>query len=140
MKIATLVFLFLVTLAPVCGASEIQWFTDTKAAIAESERTGKPIFVDAYADWCSWCVKLDEDVYTDARFIEFMKQFVPLKLDVDDEADGTQFAEDYAVSALPTLMIINSKGHVVHSVEGYLPAEELITELKSCLNESQNRS
>ena len=47
-------------------------------AVEEARKIGHPIFVDVYADWCQWCHKLDQEVYANPKFIQFMqKDFVP---------------------------------------------------------------
>jgi TolA-binding protein len=125
------VWLFLIfAIVSTAGAAEkIHWFHNYDQALAESRKTSKPILVDCFADWCYWCHKLDENVYTDAKFIKFSETIVPLRIDVEDKGEGTRLAEQYQLTGLPTLLVIDSEGKLLNRIGGYLEPADLINDI-----------
>ena len=48
------------------------WFTDFNDAKAKAMKEQKPMLIDfTGSDWCGWCIKLDEEVFSQADFQEF---------------------------------------------------------------------
>jgi thiol-disulfide isomerase/thioredoxin len=103
-------------------ADGIPWGTDYTAAQAAAKDSGKLIMIDFYTDWCTWCKKLDKDVYPDATVVQVASEFIPLKLDA--EKNGERLANHYHVAAYPTVLFIDDRGVVAKKIEGYEPAEE----------------
>jgi len=48
----------------------IPWRTDEKQAFAEAARSGRPLLVDGWADWCAGCKLLDRNTWSDRRVQE----------------------------------------------------------------------
>ena len=94
------------------GAGQIDWVLDEEQAFAESARTGKPVLVDAWAEWCTACKLMDRGTWTDpAVRREVARHFVPLRLDFTDEAPGSDPRKDaYGVQALPTVLSCRARG------------------------------
>lgn len=94
-------------------------------AQAASAKEDKLIFMDAYATWCGPCKWMSANVFTDEKVGSlFNKSFVNLKVDVD-KGEGGAIASKYGISALPTLLILDSKGKVVAQSVGARDAEQL---------------
>lgn len=87
-------------------AGQIDWVQDEEQAFAESARTGKPVLVDAWAEWCTACKLMDRGTWSDpAVRREVARHFVPLRLDFTEEAPGSDPRKDaYGVQALPTVL------------------------------------
>jgi thiol-disulfide isomerase/thioredoxin len=94
----------LIQIARPKGAS--LWRHDEAQAVAESQRTGKPLLVDFRADWCGACKMLDADTWADpAVRAELLAHYVPLQIDMTAEDEATkEIAERYGVSGLPTIL------------------------------------
>ncbi|MDX1933973.1 MAG: thioredoxin family protein [Capsulimonadales bacterium] len=101
-------------------ASEVQWGASLDAALREAKKSGKPILIDFYADWCGWCKRLDQDVYTDDSVVRTSKQFINVKLDTD--RNGRDAARQYGVRSLPTILVLDANGEVEARFRGYMPA------------------
>jgi thioredoxin-related protein len=111
-------------------SSATVWVTDFNKALAEAKQNSKPIFVDVYAEWCTWCHKLDKEVYSDPKFVEYMKNYVLARIDSEDGAEGTDVAQKYDVDSLPTMIILSSQGKMLDRITGFMTTPKLIEELE----------
>lgn len=108
MKIRLLFAFVLCLISGSAARADIRWETSYPTALAKAKATGKPIFIDIYADWCGWCRKLDAEVYPNRRVQEMSRKFIMLK--VDSEGAGANIAQDLEVRSLPTLIFATSTG------------------------------
>jgi thiol:disulfide interchange protein DsbD len=94
------------------GDGQIDWVLDEEQAFVESARTGKPVLVDAWAEWCTACKLMDRGTWTDpAVRREVARHFVPLRLDFTEEVPGSDPRKDaYGVQALPTVLSCRARG------------------------------
>jgi thioredoxin-like negative regulator of GroEL len=122
--------LLLVIASSSFATQSIQWVRDYDQALAKAAKDSKPIFVDAYADWCGWCHKLDQEVYSDPSFVKFMSDFVPLKIDIESSTKGRQFAEKYQITGLPTLFVLDSSGKISNRIGGFIEAGALMEDIQ----------
>lgn len=124
-------FLVMAGLYPASGLSAqtpgIRFFEGTwQEALEEADRTGKLIFVDAYATWCGPCKRMARDVFTKKEVGDyFNRYFINLKLDME-KGEGLVFREQYPVGAFPTLFFIGPDAAVVHKVVGGQTVEGLL--------------
>ncbi len=80
----------------------------------------KLIFVDIYADWCTPCKMMDEDVFSDDDLSDFMKEnFVNYKVD-GEKHNGPNLGVMFGVGGYPTLLILDQKGRVIERNDGAL--------------------
>jgi len=116
-------------------AQGIDFFHGTwEEALAESKKTGKPIFADAYAKWCGPCKRMARTTFMDNTAGEFFNEnFINMKIDAE-EPEGRRFRKKYPVSAFPTLFFIDEKGEVLHKAVGGQNVEGLISLGKFALN------
>jgi thiol:disulfide interchange protein len=91
----------------------IEFFHGTWAeALAKSRAEGKPIFVDAYTDWCGPCKWMSANIFTKPEVgAYFNSNFINVKLDME-KGEGPTFARNYKVMAYPTLLFMDSVGNV----------------------------
>lgn len=54
----------------------------SEAALAKAKADGRPVMIDAYADWCLPCKELDHKTFNDARVVAAMKGWTLLKADL----------------------------------------------------------
>ena len=89
------------------GATPLPFIEDDYArALAEARRSGRPIFVDAWAPWCHSCLSFREYVLTDARLAPLRDAFVWLS--IDTERDGNApFVQKFSNDVWPTLWVID---------------------------------
>jgi thiol:disulfide interchange protein DsbD len=118
------------------AGSPIAWLHDEGQAFSESQRTGKPVLVDAWAQWCAACTLLDRNTWSDARVQrEVRARFVPLRIDFTTEgtvADG--WRKTYGIDGLPTVLSCRAPGcpaDAENRSTGYLRPAEMLSFLAS---------
>jgi protein disulfide-isomerase len=104
-------------------ASKRMWTEDYDAALNQAAKENKYVLVDfSGSDWCGWCIKLDEEVFSERKFEKYAKENLILVM-VDFPRESSQSAEQTAankalakkhgVRGYPTVLILNPKGEVV---------------------------
>jgi len=53
-----------------------------EAALSRAARDNQSVLLDVYADWCVYCVKLDEETFSDPKVRQALGRFRLLKVDV----------------------------------------------------------
>lgn len=108
----------------------LPWMKDEAAAYAAAKAANKPILIDAWAEWCDACKKMDVTTFEDPRVItELNKNWILLKLDLTEGSDANDALQDkYNLQSLPTLTMIPSSGDLAgkDAVMGYTPADTLL--------------
>lgn len=117
------------------AASEAK-FIAYEAAVDQAKAQNKYIFVDIYTDWCTWCHKLDKDVYNDPTVKQaFAKNFTLTKINAESTTEHTfhgskkseeQIAEAWNVTGFPTLVFLDQSEKPVFAYIGYLPPERFL--------------
>ena len=111
------------------SSEKILWLDNFQQALSKSKVTGKPVFIDCFADWCVWCHKMESDVYSDTKFVNLAGNYVMLRINVEDGAEGSRVATDYNVESLPALLVVDSSGKLINRIGGFLGTDELIADL-----------
>lgn len=97
-------------------------------ALIRARAEKKLVFVNLSAEWCSWCTRMDEDVFPDARVKAALLDFVPVRVDTD-KGGGRAVANRYRVRGLPAYLVLNGDGELVGRFDGYLPVEPFLAKL-----------
>jgi thiol:disulfide interchange protein DsbD len=109
------------------NTNSIQWGNDLNQAMEEAKKSNKTIFIDFYADWCSYCGEMDEEAFTDPQVIGKLTQnYVLLKVDVDENPD---LSSKYKAYSLPTMVIVDSSGNEIKRIIGYQTPEQLLSQI-----------
>jgi len=97
----------------------LDWRTHAKA-LPEAAAADKPVVIHFTADWCSWCVKMKKETYTDPAVAAMMKdEFVTAMVNSDNYPLLSWY---YGVQSLPTIWILDSKGDGITKIAGYKDA------------------
>lgn len=108
-----------------------RWFRNLEEAKAEAKRTGKPIMMDLYTDWCGFCKKLDAEVFQTSEFMAKGRQFVLLKINPEKDEGGTQ---GFNVEGFPTVIFMSPDGSEIHRVVGFRPLDMFLQEMDKAIN------
>ena len=99
-------------------------------AVAAAAQSGKPILIDIYAPWCSWCRRMQKEVYgNDAIETYVKKHFEYGRLNIDDGQTQHRFKDyeltsqqlGYALGAqgTPTTVFLDKNGDYITRLDGY---------------------
>jgi thiol:disulfide interchange protein DsbD len=118
-------------------AGPIDWLRDEDQAFAESQRTGKPVLVEAWAEWCTACKLMDKNTWSDPGVQrEVRKRFIPLRIDLTEETPATTARKEaYSFEGLPTVVSCRSAGCPAPAPQrsiGYLRPAEMLAFLARC--------
>lgn len=118
------------SLPQMARAESRQWLTSEDEAIAQARKMDRPILVDLYADWCGWCKRLEEDVFSTPAFQSFAEDFVLLRVDTEDGGEGSRLQERYDALSLPTTLVLDYQGVMIAEVKGYAPAAQYVATIQ----------
>ncbi len=125
----------LVLLASVLGIAQVApagavWTTDYAAAVAKAKREHKEILLDfTGSDWCSWCIKLDKDVYETPEFASYAtKNLVLVTLDFPEhtklsaalQKQNDALGRKYQLHGYPTTILLDENEKFVTAMVGYV--------------------
>jgi len=125
------------------GASEpgnsLSWKTFDEGIVLAG-KTNKKLLVDVYTDWCTWCKKMDSDVYTDKGVIDVLNgSFILMKLNAESDKTvhyqgrsitETEFARTVGVTGYPSTLFFDSSGKPITLLPGYVPAPKFVPVLR----------
>lgn len=110
--------------------THLKWQHDLRTSLSMAKRTQKLVLIDVYTDWCGWCKRLDRDVYSNAKIAQFVdSQFVPLKMDAEDNGEGQAFAKKLEIRGYPCTVVLDANGKVRGMFYGYRKPNEFPAEL-----------
>lgn len=136
------------------GNGKVKWLS-FEEAIAANKENPKKIFIDIYTDWCSWCKKMDRDVFSDSTVAAYMNDhFYCVKLNAETKDTiyyrdvKFQYYSDYkchslAVSLLdgkmsyPSYVILTGNEQRLKIIQGYQDKETFLQNLKILANWSE---
>lgn len=126
----TLTLALALLLAPATLAGGEGWTEDFEAAKAQAREEGKDLLIDfTGSDWCGWCIRLDDEVFSKEPFkAEAPKKYVLVSLDFprakeQDEAIKKQNAElqrRFGIEGFPTIYLADAEGRP-YARTGYQP-------------------
>lgn len=128
MKKITLVLFTLLFFVIACGnktqtSDELNWTANLEKAIETAKAENKAVLVNfTGSDWCKWCFKLSDEVFSQDDFKEYADEnLILVKLDFprsisqssETKAYNQSLAQKYGVQGFPTILIFNSQGKPV---------------------------
>ena len=102
--------------------------------LEKAKKEKKIIFFDAYAVWCGPCKQMDAETYKDQAVADFYNaNFINVKYDME-KGEGIMLAQQFAVTAYPSLLFINGEGEMLHKGLGFQVANQFLELAKTSLN------
>lgn len=96
--------------------SELSFITvasisELEPVLQDAKRTGKPVMLDFYADWCISCVELEYVTFADTAVKQALSGFVRVKVDVTaNDENAKALNKSYGVIGPPALVFYDKSG------------------------------
>lgn len=97
----------------------IHWERSFEDALKKARKTGKPVLVDFWADWCGWCHRLDQTTYVDPEVVRLADDFVAVKVNTEGDPREAEVAARYDIESLPTILFLSPNGRPILRVNGF---------------------
>ena len=110
--------------------AKVNWQPSYAAAMKAAKRSGKPLFIDFYTDWCGPCKYLDQTTYRDAKFVAYSRGWVMVKVNPEKSEMGRRLFDKYKLSGYPSMVFTDARGKKHGEAVGAYPVELLIPEMK----------
>lgn len=109
--------------------SGFEWIS-LKEAQAQAEESGKKILLFGYAEWCTYCLKMRKESFTDERVQESITQhYIPVQLNGESEEfieyngqklQARELGRYLRLSTYPTHFFIDSDGSIIAGQKGFI--------------------
>jgi thioredoxin-related protein len=142
-KFLTTLALFTVTLFVTTNflqADSGGWTTNYKKAMEQAKTENKLVLLDfTGSDWCKWCMKLDQEVFSQPKFKEYAaKNLILVTVDFPQNKDqifsvkkqNAALQQQFQIQSFPTVIVLNPDGKKVGQL-GYMEggADAFLAEL-----------
>lgn len=127
----------------------VGWTDDLDAAKKQAAEEGKLLLVNfSGSDWCGWCIRLDNEVFSKKEFLDGAKdKFVLVfidsprdknRLSEKGKARNKKLVDEYGVRGFPTVMILDEAGKPIAQT-GYVRggAKKYLQHLDELLEEQK---
>jgi len=142
MKYKYMILLAILSIALVFGGyptttvqsgEQIDWY-GYDDGMAKARETGKNIVFYFYADWCTYCVRMQKETFSHDSVIDFLNnKVIAVKVDVDQNKD---IARTYRVRGLPATVLLLRNGERVGPMPGFIPAKSYLAMLNKIMEQS----
>ncbi|MBX2992461.1 MAG: DUF255 domain-containing protein [Bacteroidetes bacterium] len=115
------------------GTSLLQWRSFDEG-IAEAQQSNKKVLVDVYTDWCSWCKKMDSQVYANNDVADYLsKSYVVIKLNAESskkinyrnqQYTERELAAAFGINGYPSTLFLKSDSEPITIYPGFADAQK----------------
>jgi protein disulfide-isomerase len=122
-------------------ATKPGWDDDYAKGLAEAAKEKKMVLLDfTGSDWCGWCVKLDEEVFSKSDFKRLAREKLVLveldypkgkRLPKKTQEQNAGLGTKFKVSSYPTIILVDAEGTEQARWVGY--NADLLDQLKAKL-------
>lgn len=119
------------------------WVYEFDKGIEMAQKSGKPVLLDYYADWCPPCIELDKRTFSKPEVRRMAENFVMLKIDCSfDDANCKKATKQYQVVGWPTVLFLQSDGKIIEDVNlvgGFADKEKMLALMEKALSKTTDQ-
>jgi thiol:disulfide interchange protein DsbD len=100
----------------------------------EAKRTGKPLLLDFYADWCISCKEMEIKTFGNSAVAKKMQDYILVQADVTrNTAEHQALLKQYGLFGPPGILFFNPAGEeqVNQRVVGFMPPDRFLLRLNA---------
>ena len=106
-----------ILIAPVrAERNDLAWIDDMNSGMKKAKRTGRPMMVFFYADWCGYCIKMQRDVFPSYSVRNEGKKFINIK--VNDK--HRKVLSKYLIRSFPVMVFLDKNGYELERISGFV--------------------
>jgi thiol:disulfide interchange protein DsbD len=116
----------------------IKSVADFEAALQASNAQGKPVMLDFYADWCTYCIKMEEYTFPDPQVQAALAGVTLLQADVTaNDAEDLALLNHFNLFAPPAILFFGADGqeHSNYRLVGFMDAKDFQGHVRAALIE-----
>ena len=148
LKTVASIFILFVLLFTACNngqtSESLNWQSNLEEAVAQAKKENKAVLVNfTGSDWCKWCMKLNDEVFSQSEFEPYAEQnLVLVRLDFprniqqsnETKMYNNSLAQRYGIQGFPTILVFDNQGKMVAKT-GYQPggATNYVSHIQSFL-------
>ncbi len=127
-KLSLVAFFVTVLLLSVSLRADDLWMTDYQAALKKASKENKLVLLDfTGSNWCPWCIKLDQEIFSQKAFQDYAEKNLVLVLvdfpqgkKLSDQSDALKkqnnaLQTEFKIEGYPTLILLNTEGKKLKS-------------------------
>lgn len=128
--------------------ANVKWHTFTEG-IKKAKAEKKPILVDFYTDWCTYCKKMEKETYSQKNLYDYLnKNFINIKVNAESQKkvkfagkDVTEqeLAMGFQVNSYPTMFFMASETETIGTAPGFIDANQFFVISKYVGSESYKK-
>jgi thiol:disulfide interchange protein DsbD len=114
----------------------IKSIADLEQAIQASSMAEKPVMLDFYADWCTYCVKMEDYTFSDPAVQEALAEVTLLQADVTaNDAQDLALLNHFNLFAPPAILFFGPNGMELGDARlvGFLDAVEFLEHVQGAI-------
>jgi thiol:disulfide interchange protein DsbD len=100
----------------------------------EAKRTGKPLLLDFYADWCISCKEMEIKTFANSAVAKKMQEYILVQADVTSNTAAHQaLLKRYGLFGPPGILLFNPAGEeqANQRVVGFMPPDRFLLRLNA---------
>lgn len=98
--------------------------------LSQAKTLGKPAVLDFYADWCTACKTMDEEVFSKPAIMAYGKDMQFIQLDITKNTKAHQdFMQQLGIFGPPAIIFYKADGTIHHISQGELTEREMADKL-----------
>ncbi|TGK87402.1 DUF255 domain-containing protein [Leptospira noumeaensis] len=117
--------------------SESPWGGSIQKGFETAKQDKKFIIVDVFADWCTYCLVLEKEIFPDPEVSRILDNFVRVRLDGEEFPN---FRKKYNIEGYPTILFLDGDGNYVTKISGLATKEDILGISKRILQEQNIES
>lgn len=115
-------------------SSDITTIEQLHVKLNDIKSKNKPVVIDLYADWCTACLEMDKNTFSDPVVRKRLDDMVFLRIDMTaNSKENQKILSHFNVLGLPAIILIDNKGSELKSkrISGYLGPKAFTNRLNS---------
>ncbi len=129
--------------------TSIQWLSSFEEAVSLAKAENKPIMLEFYTDWCTWCKEYENVTFVDKDVIRESQNFISVKIDAENNVQSSSLIDKYNIRGYPAVLFLNASGDILQlelqeqiplalRIDGYTGPENFIIFMEEALYLNNN--